>query len=178
MLSSTLVSSIGNLASDAFRKAKERTQQSPMAADGHKFYFDVLQQSYRHHHIAFRLSMIFFSVGVAVIVAGVVLGFVIPGATGAVSIGGGLILSGTSGAFAVHANRARKDLLGRSTEVYQAVERDASFRDTLKAIDGVEDPAVRDRLRATLAVWRLESTPGATKATIEPPGTGDRQLPE
>ncbi|QIS02356.1 hypothetical protein F5X71_08485 [Nocardia brasiliensis] len=140
------------------------------------FWSDFLQQALSQAHSTFRCAMFFTSVGALILLTGACLAIAnaksadgnlyAAAATGL----GGLLITTISGAFTVHANKARRHLTDQAALIHQAIQSDRVLNQALQLIDCVEDPHLRDRLRSVTTAWVLGLGPAPLDMTNhEPP---------
>ncbi|WP_280396112.1 helix-turn-helix domain-containing protein [Nocardia brasiliensis] len=128
------------------------------------FWSDFLQQALSQAQSTFRCAMFFTCVGAVILLAGACLTLLNATADGGVYIPiltglGGLLITTISGAFTVHANKARRHLSEQASLIHQAIRSDRVLSQALQLIDCVEDPHLRDRLRGVTTAWVLGLSP-------------------
>ncbi|WP_159080218.1 helix-turn-helix domain-containing protein [Nocardia suismassiliense] len=140
------------------------------------FWSDFLQQALSQAHATFRCAIFFTSVGALILLTGACLAIVnARTADGGVYMPilaglGGLLITTISGAFTVHANKARRHLTDQAALIHQAIQSDRVLSQALQLIDCVEDSHLRDRLRSVTTAWVLGLGPAPLDMTNhEPP---------
>jgi hypothetical protein len=155
---------------------KTFSEQSSLASERQKLFFEFVRQALRQSETTFRLSVIFMSGGAAIILAGGILALIhagnphlgyVPVVT---SLTGALITTG-GGALAIHSNRARKHLTEQAHGLDMKIEEDHRLEKASVLIDRVQDQGLKDRLHAMTAIRTLGMSP-------DPKTVTNRVLPE
>jgi hypothetical protein len=161
-----------------------------------RFLSDFRLQALKQAETTFRLSVWFMSAGAVILLAGGVLALMRHGASAAgaatlMTSLAGVLIGTCGGAFAVHANRARRHLTAQAEKIDSQLalklERDAqrsdrdeqrevadrTFEKVVALIDRVDDPATKDRLKSMLAMQALQLAPEPNQAAgMVMPGGG------
>ena len=158
----------GNIQVNNFGDAHER--EHSLASERQSLFFEFFRQALKQAETTFRLSVVFMSVGAAIVLAGGLLAIVnfnspqleflplVSGLTGTlITVGGG--------ALAVHANRARRHLTEQANKLDLRVEEDMQMERARSLIRQVADPDLRDRLNAITALRALNMEPAPEIAT-------------
>ncbi|MFH8368490.1 hypothetical protein [Streptomyces sp. NPDC018031] len=140
-------------------RVSEREPEDP-ADRRQTFFFDFLGQALGQARTSFRLSALFMSAGAVLVLVG-----------GALALAGandpnagylpvltslaGAVITSCGGAFALHANRARRHLTAQAERVHEGMRADLTLGQTLGLIDRVDDPDLRDRLKSVAALRAL-----------------------
>ncbi|MCC9309333.1 hypothetical protein LN042_19985 [Kitasatospora sp. RB6PN24] len=122
------------------------------------------QQALTQAGNTFRLSMFFVSAGSVILLCGAALVLLRHGSAAGSTAGlmtglSGVLISTCGGAFALHANRARKHLTEQADRVSEELRSDHTLDQALTLIDRIEDPVLRDRLRSITAMRALGLAP-------------------
>lgn len=143
------------------------------------FLLRFLGQALGQARTTFRLSALFMSAGAVLVLLGGALALAnandpqagyLPAATGL----GGAVITGCGGAFALHANRARRHLATQAERVHESMRADLTLDQTLGLIDRVDDQQLRDRLKSVAALRALGLGPDPdTVASRLLPATGE-----
>ncbi|WP_194835076.1 hypothetical protein [Nocardia sp. XZ_19_369] len=135
------------------------------------FWSDFLQQALSQARATFRCAIFFTSVGALILLTGACLA-IVHGRTAdgglympILASLGGLLITTISGAFTVHANKARRHLTDQAALIHQAIRSDRVLSQALQLIDYVEDPHLRDRLRSVTTAWVLGLGPAPLDMT-------------
>ncbi|MGM1057849.1 TRADD-N-associated membrane domain-containing protein [Saccharothrix sp. Mg75] len=134
------------------------------------FLFDFYSQAFKQAEITFRMSFIFMAIGAAVVLVGGGLALLRGGGPGLnyaalVSSVSGVIIGTCGGAFALHANRARKHLTEQAEKIEKDLQSDRRVQQTLQLIEQVDDQVLRDRLKSVTAMRALDVEPDAQTVT-------------
>jgi len=134
------------------------------------FLFDFYGQALKQAGITFRMSLIFMSIGAVVVLVGAGLALMRgahPGFNYAALLSGvsGVVIGSCGGAFALHANRARKHLTEQVEKIEKDLQADRRLQQTLSLIEQVDDRALRDRLKTVAAMRVLNFEPDAETVT-------------
>ncbi|WP_410670654.1 TRADD-N-associated membrane domain-containing protein [Amycolatopsis sp. cmx-4-68] len=153
-----------------------------LARGRQSFLFDFYGQALRQSATTFRMSVIFMSIGAVIVLTGGALALMRlgSGSQGSVAILtalGGVIIGTCGGAFAVHANRARKHLTRQAEKMERDLQDDRKLEQTLRLIDQVEDPNLRDRLKSVTAMRVLDIGPDSESVTNHLLGTVNKKRP-
>ncbi|MGW0803642.1 TRADD-N-associated membrane domain-containing protein [Nonomuraea sp. NPDC002799] len=135
-----------------------------VAAQRQSFFFDFLRQALKQAETTFRLSVIFMSAGAVILLTGGVLALVNAGNPDwsylpLLTSLSGLLITTCGGAFALHANRARKHLTVQAERIHENMQADTTLAQALELIDRVDDPILRDRLKSFTAMRVLNLQP-------------------
>ncbi|MFF0125718.1 hypothetical protein ACFYTG_08340 [Streptomyces mirabilis] len=155
-------------------------QQSEVEDPRQRFLNEFRLQALGQAETTFRLSVVFMSAGAVILLAGGVLALVRHGSSAGSAAAlmtslAGVLIGTCGGAFAVHANRARRhltvqaeridrELTERAERVDEREQSDRTFEKVLALIDRVGDPGTQDRLRSMLAMQALELAPEPNNA--------------
>ncbi|WP_167828498.1 TRADD-N-associated membrane domain-containing protein, partial [Streptomyces palmae] len=172
-------SSVVNVVGSAHAPAPPPAATGGLTARRQDFFFSFLGQALTQAETTFRLSAVFMSAGALMVLLGAGLALANAGDPNAsylpalTSLSGALI--GTcGGAFALHSGRARRHLTVQAERVHESMQADLTLDQTLSLIDGVEDHALRDRLKSVTALRVLGLGPDPeTAASRLLPLTGD-----
>lgn len=134
------------------------------------FLSNFYKQALRQADITFRMSLIFMSIGAIIVLTGGVLAIMRLGGFGSgnpalLTALSGAIIGSCGGAFAVHANRARKHLTRQAEKMEKDLQSDRKLEQTLRLIGEVEDATLRDRLKSVTAMRVLDLEPDAESVT-------------
>ncbi|KUJ66926.1 hypothetical protein ACZ90_31325 [Streptomyces albus subsp. albus] len=174
---SSVVNVVGS--AHAAAPAPAATASGGLTTRRQDFFFSFLGQALKQAETTFRLSAVFMSAGALMVLLGAGLALANAGDPDAsylpalTSLSGALI--GTcGGAFALHSGRARRHLTVQAERVHESMQADLTLDQTLALIDGVEDHALRDRLKSVTALRVLGLGPDPeTAASRLLPFTGD-----
>ncbi|MFH9349451.1 hypothetical protein [Kitasatospora sp. NPDC017646] len=138
--------------------------QAPVEDPRERFLAAFRAQALAQAGSTFRLSMFFVSAGSAILLCGAALVLLRHGSAADSTAGlmtglSGVLISTCGGAFALHANRARKHLTAQADQVGEELRSDRTLEQTLAMIDHIEDPVIRDRLRSITAMRTLGLAP-------------------
>ncbi|MFE5739023.1 TRADD-N-associated membrane domain-containing protein [Streptomyces celluloflavus] len=146
-----------------------RREGKPTLAERRQdFLFDFLKHSLKQSEMTFRVSIAFMACGAAVVLAGAIMAVVRAGGANhgyvslVTSLTGALITVG-GGALALHARRARSHATEQADRVERKIDEDDRLEKAKLLIERVEDPVLRDRLKATAALQKLGFTPDANE---------------
>jgi hypothetical protein len=153
-----------------YQSRDERADKDELAKSRESFLFDFYRQALKQAETTFRMSVVFMSIGTVIVLAGGVLALVRFGNVGRDNIAlltalSGVIIGSCGGAFAVHANRARKHLTTQAEKMEQDLQADRKLEQTLRLIDEVEDADLRDRLKSVAAMRVLDVGPDPENVT-------------
>ncbi|GGP43022.1 TRADD-N-associated membrane domain-containing protein [Saccharothrix coeruleofusca] len=134
------------------------------------FLFNFYNQAFKQAEITFRMSLVFMGIGAIVVLAGGGLALLRgsgPGLNYAalVSSLSGAIIGTCGGAFALHANRARRHLTEQVEKIEKELQSDRRLQQTLQLIEQVDDSTLRDRLKSVTAMRALDVEPDAQAVT-------------
>lgn len=151
-------------------RPNERADRDSLSKSRQAFLFDFYKQALKQAGTTFRLSVIFMTIGAAIVIAGGILALTRFDAVGRDNITlltalSGVIIGSCGGAFAVHASRARKHLTEQAEKMEREFQDDRRLEQTLRLIDEVEDPALRDRLKSVTAMRVLDLRPDPESVT-------------
>ncbi|MEU8245754.1 hypothetical protein [Nonomuraea sp. NPDC048916] len=138
--------------------------ESELAKQRQSFFFEFLRQALKQAEATFRLSVIFMSAGAAILLTGGVLALINAGNPDwsylpLLTSLSGLLITTCGGAFALHANRARKHLTVQAERIHENIQADSALAQALELIDRVDDPVLRDRLKSFTAMRVLNLQP-------------------
>lgn len=138
--------------------------EPPVEDPRQKFLAAFREQALTQAGNTFRLSMFFVSAGSVILLCGAALVLFRHGTPAASTAGlmtglSGVLISTCGGAFAVHANRARRHLTAQADRVGEELRSDHTLEQTLTLIDRIDDPVLRDRLRSITAMRTLGLAP-------------------
>jgi hypothetical protein len=154
--------------------------QYPMAGglanERQRLFFAFFRQALKQSETTFVLSVLFMSGGAAIVLAGGVLALVRTGDSHfnylslVTSLAGVLITAG-GGALAVHSNRARRHLTAQAGRLDTKIDDDQRLEHARLLTDQVEDPRLRDRLKAIIVMRVMGINP-------DPETAANRILPQ
>ncbi|MEU1209432.1 hypothetical protein [Nocardia sp. NPDC005825] len=130
------------------------------------FFFGFLRASLFQSNFTFLLSMLFTAAGAIVVLFGAVLALRHVGEAdyrGLITSGAGAVVTTCGGAFAVQAHKARKAVTEQADRVREEINKDNDFRWATAQIDKIDDPQLRDYLRAIAAQKKLGMAPSPVK---------------
>ncbi|MEV0146315.1 MULTISPECIES: hypothetical protein [unclassified Nonomuraea] len=135
-----------------------------LASQRLSFFFDFLRQALKQAETTFRLSVIFMSAGAVILLTGGALALANAGNPDwsylpLLTSLSGLLITTCGGAFALHANRARKHLTVQAERIHENIQADTTLTQALELIDRVDDPILRDRLKSFTAMRVLNLQP-------------------
>ncbi|TMR22798.1 hypothetical protein ETD86_10250 [Nonomuraea turkmeniaca] len=138
--------------------------ETELAKQRQSFFFDFLRQALKQAEATFRLSVIFMSAGAVILLTGGVLALINAGNPDwsylpLLTSLSGLLITTCGGAFALHANRARKHLTVQAERIHENIQADSALAQALELIDRVDDPVLRDRLKSFTAMRVLNLQP-------------------
>ncbi|MEU4744464.1 hypothetical protein AB0G02_28955 [Actinosynnema sp. NPDC023658] len=148
----------------------ERADQDGLSKSRQAFLFDFYRQALKQAGTTFRLSVIFMTIGATVVIAGGILALTRFDVVGRGNVTlltalSGVIIGSCGGAFAVHAGRARKHLTEQAEKMEREFQDDRRLEQTLRLIDEVENPVLRDRLKSVTAMRVLDLRPDPESVT-------------
>jgi TRADD-N domain-containing protein len=147
-----------------FYYGSQPPRESELARQRQSFFFEFLRQALRQAEATFRLSVIFMSAGAIILLTGGVLALVNAGNPDwsylpLLTTLSGLLITTCGGAFALHANRARRHLTVQAERIHENIQADSTLAQALDLIDRVDDPVLRDRLKSVTAMRVLNLQP-------------------
>lgn len=147
-----------------FAPEPQSSAESELAKQRQSFFFEFLRQALKQAEATFRLSVIFMSAGAVILLTGGVLALVNAGNPDwsylpLLTSLSGLLITTCGGAFALHANRARKHLTVQAERIHENIQADSTLAQALDLIDRVDDPVLRDRLKSFTAMRVLNLQP-------------------
>jgi len=150
--------------SAVFGVRRIRDDSDDLAKSRQSFLFDFYRQALRQADITFRMSLIFMSIGAVIVLCGGIIAFIRAGGVqhdtiAVVTALSGILISSCGGAFAIHANRARRHLTRQAERMEADLQADRKLSQTLKLIEEVDDPQLRDRLKSVTAMRVLSLDP-------------------
>ncbi|WP_405005360.1 hypothetical protein OHV13_15075 [Kitasatospora purpeofusca] len=163
--------------------ASTTTQSTTVEDPRERFLASFREQALTQAGNTFRLSMFFVSAGSVILLCGAALVLFRHGSAASSTAGlmtglSGVLISTCGGAFALHANRARRHLTAQADRVSEELRSDHTFQQSLDLIDRVEDPALRDRLRSITAMRALGLAPTPEDAANRVLPVHDSRNPE
>jgi hypothetical protein len=140
---------------------EDRADRDAIAVRRQSFLFDFYRQAFLQDGTTFRFSLIFMSLGAVIVLGGGVMavmhlgGFERSG-PGLITALSGAIIGSCGGAFALHANRARRHLTQQAEKMESDLRDDRKLEQTLRLIDEVTDAELRNRLKSLIALRLLD----------------------